>query len=72
MGNLTKIKYVHHGQYVAEVEVSLIDSDDSWAPYLSKEDAFKLDDAREALRKGDLEEASKYGRVFEMRPIIGA
>jgi hypothetical protein len=37
-------KLVHEGQYVAEVEVKLIDTDEGWSPYLSLEDAYKLDD----------------------------
>jgi hypothetical protein len=72
VSNRKKIKYVHEGQYVAEIEVNVIDSDESWAPYLSIEDAYKLDDAREALRHGNLEAASQYGKVFELRPIASA
>ncbi|MEX0769516.1 MAG: hypothetical protein WD035_02220 [Balneolaceae bacterium] len=64
-----KTKYVHAGRYVAEVEVDLIESDDDWAPYLSVEDATKLDDVREALLREDLESASQYGRVYRLEPI---
>lgn len=64
-----KTKYIHEGKYVAEVDVELIVTDDEWAPYLSLEDAYKLDDVREALRRGDLESASKIARVFTMQPI---
>jgi len=32
-------KLVHEGQYVAEVDVELIDTGDGWSPYLSLEDA---------------------------------
>jgi hypothetical protein len=67
-----KIKYIHEGQYVAEVKVMLLDSDDEWAPCLSLDDAYKLDDVREALRHGDLDSAARYGRVFEMRPVARA
>jgi hypothetical protein len=63
-----KIKYIHEGKYVAEVDVELIVTDNEWTPYLSLEDAYKLDDIREALRRGDVEEASKTARVFKMRP----
>ena len=72
MSNKEKIKYIHEGQYVAEVKVMLLDSDDEWAPYLSLDDAYKLDDVRKALREGDLDSAARYGRVFEMRPIARA
>ena len=64
-----KLKYVHEGQYVAEVEVSLLEDDTGWSPYLSVEDAYKLDDVRDALRKGCLESAAKYGRIYELRQI---
>jgi hypothetical protein len=64
-----KSKFVHEGQYVAEVEVALLEDDTGWSPYLSVEDAYKLDDVREALRQGDLESAAKYGRIYELRPI---
>ena len=64
-----KTKYIHEGQYVAEVDVELIISDDEWAPYLSVEDAYKLDDVRDALRRGDLKLAAKKARVYQMQPI---
>ena len=64
-----KSKFVHEGQYVAEVEVALLEDDTGWSPYLSVEDAYKLDEVREALRQGDLESAAKYGRIYELRPI---
>jgi hypothetical protein len=69
MKQRTKSKYVHEGQYVAEVEVALVEDDTSWSPYLSVEDAYKLDDVKDALRQGDLEAAAKYGRIYELRPI---
>jgi hypothetical protein len=64
-----QIKYVHEGKYVAEVDVELIEAEDEWAPYLSLHDAYKLDDVREALRRGDLKAASQKARVFIMQPI---
>ena len=64
-----KRKYVHAGRYVAEVEVELIESKDEWAPYLSIEDATRLDDVREALQREDMESASRYGRIYKLEPI---
>ncbi|BAO43330.1 hypothetical protein [Thiolapillus brandeum] len=64
-----KVKYVHEGPYVAEVEVELLEDDTGWSPYLSVDDAYKLDDIREAIRQGDLEAAAKYGRIYELRPV---
>lgn len=69
MTQRNKTKYVHEGKYVAEVEVSLIEDETQWGPYLGIEDAYKLDDVREALRRGDLEAAARYGRIYEMRPV---
>lgn len=63
------VKLIHEGNYVAEVDVELIDTDDGWSPYLSLEDAQRLDDVRDALRRGDLRTASRYARVFTLTPI---
>lgn len=54
---------------MAEVEVELIVSEDEWAPYLSVEDASRLDDVREALHREDMESASRYGRIYKLEPI---
>lgn len=64
-------KFVHEGEYVAEVEVQLIESTEGWAPYLSLEDAQRLDEVREALRRGDLTTASELARVFRLTPVSG-
>ena len=37
-------KFVHEGQYVAEVDVELIETEEGWSPYLSLDDAYKLDE----------------------------
>jgi hypothetical protein len=42
-------KLVHEGQYAAEVDVDLIDTDTGWSPYLSLPDAQRLDEVRKAL-----------------------
>lgn len=72
MNTKRKIKFVHEGQYVAEVQVEVIETENSWSPTLSLDDALKLDDVREALKAGDLKTAAQYGRVYELRPIISA
>lgn len=64
-----RTKLVHEGQYVAEVDVDLLETIDEWAPYLSLEDAYKLDDVREALRQGDVRTASRYGKVYTLTPV---
>ncbi len=62
-------KLVHEGQYVVEVQVSLIETDEDWSPYLSLDDAYKLDEVREALRSGDIRRASQMGRVYILTPV---
>ena len=62
-------KLVHEGKYVAEVDVELVDSDEGWSPYLSLDDALKLDEVREALRTGDIKTAEKRARVFTLTPV---
>jgi len=62
-----KSKYLHEGNYVAEIEVTLMDDDTGWSPYLNVEDSYRLDDVRDALRRKDLASAAKYGRIYELR-----
>ena len=62
-------KLVHEGDYVAEVEVELVEADGGWSPYLSLDDAYRLDDVREALRRGDLKAASRLARVYTLTPV---
>jgi len=63
-------KFVREGSYAAEVDVELIEEENGWSPYLSLDDARKLDDVREALRRGDLKAASRLARVFSPRPSV--
>jgi hypothetical protein len=65
----TSKEFVHEGKYAAEVVVELIEDDTAWSPYLSPGDAHKLDAVRLALRRGDIAEAAKHGRVFELTPV---
>jgi hypothetical protein len=64
-----RTKFVHEGQYVAEVDVELIDMNKGWSPYLSLDDAYKLDDIRNALRRGDVKSAARDARIFTLTPI---
>ena len=59
-------KLVHEGDYVAEVDVELIDSDTGWSPYLSLDDAYRIDYVRAALRRGDLKAATGLARIFSL------
>ena len=62
-------KLIHEGEYAAEVEVELIETEEGWSPYLSLADAQKLDAVRKALRRGDLKQASQLARVFQLMPV---
>ena len=63
-------KLVREGDLAAEVEVHLLDAEGGWAPYLSLDDAYKLDDVREALRAGDIKRASRLAsRVYRLTPV---
>ncbi len=62
-------KLVHEGDFAGEVEVELIDSEEGWAPYLSLEDAEKLDDVRTSLRQGDVKSAARIARVYRLMPV---
>lgn len=62
-------KLIHEGEYVAEVDIALIETDEGWSPYLSMEDAKKLDEVREALRREDLKAASRLARIYTLTPL---
>ena len=62
-------KLIRENQYVVEVNIELMDAKEGWAPYMSLDDALKLDDARSALRRGDLEVASQLGRLYSLTPV---
>lgn len=61
-----RTKLVREGDYVAEVAVELIETEEEWSPCLSLEDAYKLDEVREALQAGDLKRARKLSRIFRL------
>jgi hypothetical protein len=69
MSKRQRVKYVHEGSYVAEVDVELLEDQTGWSPYLSLGDAYKLDDVRDALRRGDIAAAAKLARVFALQPV---
>jgi len=69
MNKHTRTKFIHEGLYVAEVDVELIQTEDEWSPYLSLDDASKLDNVRNALRRGDVETAAQMSRVFTLTPV---
>ncbi len=62
-------KIVHEGNFAAEVDIELTYTDGGWSPYLSLEDAQRLDEVRYALRQGDLKRANELARVFKLTPV---
>ncbi len=67
--NRTVKRLVRAGHYVAEVEVEDIPDDGAWGPYLSLEDAMKLQRVELALKAGDLRAAGKEAQVYELKPV---
>ena len=63
-------RLVREGDLIAEVEVNLVEATGGWAPYLSLDGAYKLDDVREALRVGGIKRASQLSaRVYRLTPV---
>ena len=67
----SRVELVRVDNHAVEVPVEVIieDGDGGWSPYFSLEEAKKLENVRLALQRGDLAEAAKYGRLFELLPI---
>lgn len=63
-----RTEFIHEGKYAAEVGIT-VHYDDTWNPTMSADDARKLETVRLALRRGDIAEAAKHGRVFELKPV---
>ncbi len=62
-------RLIHEGNYVAEVDVEYNYTKNGWSPFLSLDDANKLDDVRDALLKGDIKSAAKLARIFILTPV---
>ena len=62
-------KYIHEGQDAAAVEVEWLESETGWSPYLALQDARKLDEVREALRRGDFQRAGQLARIYQLTPL---
>jgi hypothetical protein len=69
MNSRKRTKYVHEGNYVAEVDVELLEDETEWSPYLSVDDAYRLDEVRSALRRGDIAAAATLARIFKLQPV---
>ena len=61
---------VREGRYVAEVDVTLIETEGGWSPYLSLADASRLEAVSLALKRADIAAARQLGgRVYELREL---
>jgi len=64
-------KLLHEGEYVAEVDVDLMYDEEGWSHYISLQDAYRLDEVREALKHKDLVTAVRLSRVYSLTLIAG-
>ena len=62
-------KFIHEGQYAAEVEMDVLETEEGWSPYLSLADAEKLDEVQMLLHQGDLQRTEQLTRLFKLTPI---
>jgi hypothetical protein len=62
-------KFIHEGDYVAAVDVTLFEPETGWSPCLSLEDAYRLDDVRDALRRGDIKKAAGLAGIYTLTPV---
>ncbi|WP_099239310.1 hypothetical protein [Synechococcus sp. BDU 130192] len=69
MNTKTQTKIIRQGDYLAEVQITLTYTDHDWSPYLSLEEAEKLDNLRLALQNKDLQVASKLAKIYHLTPV---
>ncbi len=63
-------RLVREGDLLAGVHAGLLEDESGWSSYLSLDDANKLDDVRDALRRGHLSRASGLSdRIFRLMPL---
>lgn len=64
-----RTRLIREGDYLAKVDVELLITGKCWSPYLSLRDAYRLDDVRQALQRGDLKAAAHHGRIYRLMPL---
>jgi hypothetical protein len=57
------------GRFMAEVEIRCEDDGTPFSPVVMREDEFKTDRVRAALKRGDIAAAKREARVFEIREV---
>jgi len=64
-------KYIHEGQYVAELDIELMYAEEGWSPYMSLDDTLKIDEIRDALKQKNVKLAGRYAKVYRLEPLAG-
>lgn len=57
------------GRYCAEVDIRCEDDGSELSPVIVKDDEFKTDRVRAALRRGDIAAAKRDAKVFELTEV---
>lgn len=69
MNTKTQTKLIRQGNYIAEIDITLTYTDSDWSPYLSLQEAQKLDHLRQALQQDDLKAAGQLARIYQLTAI---
>ncbi|WP_017292596.1 hypothetical protein [Geminocystis herdmanii] len=69
MKTKTQTKIIRQGEYLAEINIIVTYTDDDWSPYLSLEEAQKLDNLRLALENKDLKTATQLAQIYHLTPV---
>ena len=66
---LTK-RLIREGDFVAEVDIHLVEEEGGWSPHLSLQDAGNLDAVRDALHGGDITRGAQLAtRLYRLTPV---
>jgi predicted RecB family endonuclease len=60
---------IREGRYCAEVDIRSEDDGSAFSPVIVKDDEFKTDRVRAALKKGDVAAAKREAKVFELTEV---
>lgn len=67
----SKLKLIHEGHYLAKVYIEAEQTEAPWGPYVTPEEAGKIDALRLALRRNDIATAARYGTVYRLTQVEG-
>ena len=65
----SNFEIVRAGDFLAEVPVAEIPDNGAWGPYLSLDDALKIERVRIALERGNFKEAAHEAQLYELKPL---